>query len=213
MLRQIMHGHSLGRAGALLAMVACCSAACRSGGTIAPAGVNRPSAMYWTDPECRFVRTNQFADPQELVSDYVRRTNDGQFVSRWEGVQGHPGPEWIAWLESVVMCPGRLLLQPTPPQVAPVIIVARYSVGAARVSEDRATVQVQYQELGKLELGRFIAGRGQSHFDMVMRKTPWGWRINDPATPQRISVDAALSGVHLSTATQQQLEEARRAAR
>ena len=108
------------------------------------------------------------------MSEFVRRTDEGQFVSRWEGVQDHPGPEWIVWLESAVTCPGRLLLQPTPPQIAPVMIIGRYSVGAARLSGDRATVPVQYHELGRLEFGTFSAARGPHDIDVVVRNTPWG---------------------------------------
>jgi hypothetical protein len=97
------------------------------------------------------VRTPQFSDPQVLGSEYIRRTVDGQFVSRWEGVTDHPGPAWIAWLESAVTCPGRLSVQPAPPFVAPVIIVAGYSVRSLRRSGDRAAVRVRYDELGRLD--------------------------------------------------------------
>ena len=206
-------GHRRGRAWVLLAAIACTSASCRSGGTIAAADASQPPGTYVTDPECRFIRTNQVADPQALVSEYVRRTDDGQFLSRWEGVQDHAGPAWIAWLESAVTCPGRLLLQPTPPQIAPVIISGRYSVGVARLSGDRAIVPVRYHELGRLEFGKFSVARRQHDINIVVRKTPWGWRIEYPATSQRVSVDAALSRIHLLRATQEQLEEARKAAR
>jgi hypothetical protein len=88
----------------------------------------------------------------------------------------------------------------------------RIRSGSARLVGDRALVPVQYHELGRLEVGKFSAAQGEHEINVVVRKTPWGWRIDDPATSQRISVDAALSRIHLSPATQQQLEEARRAA-
>jgi len=165
----------------------------------------------------RFVRSDQFGDPAALVAEYVRRAADGQFVSLWRSAQNHPGPEWTAWRESAVTCAGRLPLYSAPVRsvaVAPTIIIASYALGEVRMRHDSAVVEVQYRELERLAPGGvFVAAARLRKSAFVVRRTPWGWRIDNPGPDERVLARAALARIHLSTPVQQQLIEASQSAR
>ena len=196
----------------LLAAALCVVMACRSSGPF-HAGLqdqDRSTSGPWNDPKCGFVRITQFAEARPLVSEFVRRAAEGQFVSRWEDAGGDPGPAWAAWFDSALACPNR---QPRPaaPFVLPSIIIARYSIGMAR-ARDVVIVPVIYEELGSLDAAAFRSARGHRQVEISVVRTPWGWRIDQPESVQRISVSGALSTIHLSGATQRALEQALRSA-
>ena len=169
------------------------------------AAIEQVAPTDLTASTCDIVRTNQFDDPGALVAEYVRRVEDGQFLSRWEGVGNHPGPQWTAWLRSAVLCPARLA---PIRSVAPAVIIARYSVGEPKRSGDGAVVTILYDELGSLNGGVFREARQRHSVDIIVQRTPWGWRVTDPDSTQWVSVSAAMSGIHLSNETQRLLQDA-----
>ena len=206
----------------------CCACRSRDGGTVGhltravtfaatvaiacAASVGRvdvlaQGAAQGADMSCGTVKTAAFADPEALAREYLTRMNDGQFLSRWEDVDGGEHATYTPWLRSAVLCPARL--PPIAyPFVAPAIIVARYSAGPVKRSGDTATVSVSYDEVGFLEKGVFTPRRRTEAIDIALQLTPWGWRIAKPEDTQRVSAPAAGSRIHLSTATQQQLAAA-----
>ncbi len=195
----------------LLAVTLCAIMACRSSGPFHALAHDheQSGSAPWKDPQCGFVRVNQFSEAQSLVSEFVRRAANGQFVSRWEDAEGHPGRAWAAWFDSALACPSR---QPRPaaPFVLPSVVIASYSIGTVRAVRDGVTVPIAYEELGSLAAGVFQSARSHRQVEISVVRTPWGWRIDHPELVQRISVSGALSAIHLSSATQRALEQALR---
>ena len=159
-----------------------------------------------TDAECGTIQVQVFSDPQSLVKEYLARMSDGQFLSRWENVGGGEFATYTPWLRSAILCPARLPALDV--SVAPAIIVARYEAGSVRPSGETAMVTVSYDELGRLEGGAFKRELRRESIELQLQRTPWGWRVVRHDDVQRVSAPAAMSRIHLTVATQQQIAAA-----
>jgi hypothetical protein len=164
------------------AVVACDRAgAHRSGDTAHTIATVKSTAAWYLDTAegCEFLATRINEDAYRLVEEYVRRDSQGAFLAT------------NRWLDSAYLCPGHL---PGPD--------AFTAISTTTITElDRSDSLVRYfvrsTQLGDMtqdSIGFIFGPRSGTAADtFVVRQTPYGWRIESPQLPDRVSVDWILS--------------------
>ena len=142
----------------------------------APEGL--PAFDFAADSTCEFIRAALHPDPSALVTEFVARDAQGQFLSANQ------------WLDSATTCPGHT----AGPDAFTVVVDSRS--GESRVARDSATYTVIYRRLGRTAYGKggtltLIPEVRAETLDYVLYRTPYGWRVDHPDIPQRVRLDSA----------------------
>lgn len=152
----------------------------------ATADSSRPAYL---DPAegCEFLRASLNPNPRALVDEYVRRDSEGQFL------------ETNRWVDTAYTCPGHL---PGPDEFT---AVSRTTVTELDRTDSLVRFLSRSDQLGEMtqdSLGYIFKANRQATIDtFVVVRTPFGWRIESPQLPDRVSVQWILShaaqlGVH-----------------
>jgi hypothetical protein len=135
---------------------------------------------YYLDPaeECGLLTSATFPEPVALVRHYVALDSAAQFL------QQSPATD------SVYVCPGHL---PGPDEFT---VVSHSGVEPLTLTDSVARVIVRSASLGTMSQDSvglvFEAGRAAVVDTFVVLHTPYGWRIETPQLPNRVSAESVL---------------------
>ena len=143
------------------------------------------SSYYLSSTEgCEFLARRLNPDPTRLVTEYVRRDGQGEFL--------HTN----RWLDSAYDCPGHL---PGPDEFT---VVRDSRVTDARTSDTVASVLVRSQVLGVMtqdSAGPLFRPQARLKTDtFVVVLTPYGWRIREPQLPDNVLASWVLAAPQLA---------------
>lgn len=150
-----------------------------------------PLLLAWKAPEpsCAFVRSKHHPSAEKLVREFLKRDYAGEMLSA------------NAWWNSAMLCPGHI------PGWDTSTVIASYSIQSKRVGNTQARFSVRYDCLGTLSTdGSFEVGEGPQISEFVLRKTPFGWRIEEPVDNQHIQIDVALAHPYLTDESRRRLK-------
>ncbi|MCI0690431.1 hypothetical protein L0337_00320 [candidate division KSB1 bacterium] len=141
---------------------------------------NQNQETLQIDADCDFVKVYAHPNPDTLIHEFLERDAAGQFL------QSDP------WFNGAIDCPGH---EPGPDSHT---IISGYLVTPFLSEENEVQFTVRSEVLGFVT---FVSFNQQGFFEdrkavvdtLVVRRTPYGWRIKSPALRQFVLADSAIA--------------------
>lgn len=117
-----------------------------------------------TDPACEFVEQHAHGNPDALVTEFLHRDAEGQFLNG------------SAWLRGATTCPAR---DERPESFA---VVTSYITEEVERLDNRIVYLVTSQRYGEVTPDGFQMRPDVLIDEIVVLLTPYGWRLESPAS-------------------------------